>query len=65
MLKRGKRRILILLNDSDRERAVRVRLASRVGKMRDYYDNGSARLTGGDVVEARVPPFDFLALVME
>jgi len=65
VLRQGRRALILLLNDSDRERPATLRLASNVGPITDYYRNGHVRVRRERVVEARIPATDFVALVCE
>ena len=65
VLRKGRGVLILLMNDGEREKKARLKLAREVGRIVDYYENGSVRVTRARVVEARIPPGDFVALVCE
>ena len=65
VLRRGKRTLILVLNDSSWEMEVALELTKSFSHIRDHYGNGKVRAGTTSTLQATVPRHDFVALICE
>ena len=65
VLRKGKRTLILLLNDGSWEMKVALKLKKSFNRIEDYYDNGKVRAGESPALHATVPPYDFVALICD
>ena len=63
VLRKGTKRIVLLLNESGRAMMASIRLAKRIELIEDYYDKRKLAPDAHNRLEVRIAPWDFKALI--